>query len=92
MIIISLLLCTLNLDVDGVVVILNAMHHLTAIGARVPGAQLCHLHGNIGGDGGVVDEVDPIQVVRLHPDLAIRGHQDEGHLALVDVAPLDAVG
>lgn len=62
---------TLNLDVDRVVVVFDAVHHLTAVGARVFGPQLCYLYGGIRGHQRVVDHRHPVQILCLHMNFAL---------------------
>lgn len=62
---------TLNLDVDRVVVVFDAVHHLTAVGARVFGPQLCYLYGGIRGHQRVVDHRHLVQILRLHMNFAL---------------------
>lgn len=57
---------TLNLDVHRVIVVFNAVYHLTAVGARIFGSQLCYLYGGISGNQGVVDHCHPVQILSLH--------------------------
>lgn len=57
---------TLNLDVYRVVVVFNAVCHLTAVGARIFGSQLRHLYGGISGHQGVLDHCHPVQILWLH--------------------------
>lgn len=83
---------TLNLDVHRVIVVLNAVHHLTAVGPRIFGPQLCYLHGGVGGHQWVVDHSHPVQVLRLHVNLSLWRHKDCCDFLLGDVGPLDAVG
>lgn len=83
---------TLNLDVHRVVVVLDAMHHLAAVGARIFGPQLCYLNGSISGHQRVVDHCHSVQILCLHVNFSLGRHQDRGDLLLGDVGPFDAMG
>lgn len=83
---------TLNLDVHRVIVVLNAVHHLAAVGARIFGPQLCYLHGGVSGHQRVVDHRHSVQILCLHVNFALSRHQDRGDFLLGDVGPFDAVG
>lgn len=83
---------TLNLDVHRVIVVLDAMRHLTAVGARIFWPQLCYLYGGISGHHWVVDHRHSVQVICLHMNFSLWRHKDRGDFLLGDVGPFDAVG
>lgn len=73
-------------------VVLDAVLDLTSVGAGVIGPQLCDLDAGVSGGLGVAHQVDPVQIVLLHLDLSVHGHQDDRDTLLGDAAPFDAVG
>lgn len=83
---------TLNLDVHSVIVVLNAVHDLAAVFARIFGPQLCYLHGGVSGHQWVVDHRHSVQILCLDINFSLWRHQDRGDFLLGDVGPFDAVG
>lgn len=83
---------TLNFDVHRVIAVLNAVHHLTAVDARIFGPQLCYLQGGVSGHKRVVDHRHSVQILRFHFNFPPRRHQDGGDSLLGYIGPFDAVG
>lgn len=83
---------TFDLDVDGVLAVLDAMHHLATVDARVAGTQLADLQSGVGGHQGVADHGHPVHVLGGDSHLPLCGHQDDRLAFLGDPAPFDPGG
>lgn len=82
---------TLDLYVNNVVVVLNTMLHFTTEDTGIAGTELRYLDAHVGGIGGVLHKVNPVQVVLTNTHLSLQGDEDRGDFFFGDMAPLDAV-
>ena len=81
---------TVDVEADGVLGVLNAVHDLTAVGARVTGAQLDHGERGVAHVLRVAGHGHAVAVAGADLDEAVLGHQHCGlHLAH-HLGPLDA--
>lgn len=82
---------TLDLYVDNVVVVLDAMLYFAAEDTRITGTELRYLDAPVCGSHGVAHQVNSVQVVLTDTHLSLQSHQDGGDFFFGDVAPLDAM-
>lgn len=82
---------TLNVHVNNVVVVLDAMLNLAAVGPRVTGSQLRQLYGSICRGSGVGQQVDSVQIALTDQDLSFQGHEDGRDFFFGHMAPFDAM-
>ena len=83
---------TLDLNVDSVMVVLDAALNLAAVHSRVIGAQLGHLDASIAGGRGVAHHLNPVQVVGVDAHSSLHRYKYCGDFLLGHAAPFDAMG
>ena len=84
-------MCTLNLHVDDVVVVLDALLNLTAVNSWVGGPQLRDLDASVCGSHGVANQMNPVQVALADTHLSFQGYEDGCDFFFGDEAPFDTM-
>lgn len=82
---------TLNLHLDDVVAVLDAVLDLTAVESCVTGPQLGYLDAGVRGSRGVAHQVNSVLEALADEHLSLHGHQDHFDVFFGDEAPFDAM-
>ena len=82
---------TLNVNMDDVVVVLDAVLNLTPIHSCVSGMQITYLDASICWGLRVAQQVNSVQVALADVHLSLQSHQDGRDLFFGDKAPFNAM-